>query len=183
MPQAGPSAPHGEQNADREAQALSRSAPMTEPAGDHPRVIAFPPLLFLSALVTGGLLHLAFPRTLLPPLVARLLGAALVVAALLLAGAARRAMVRAGTNVDPREPTTAIVSDGPFRFTRNPLYLSLVLLYLGGTLLIDGVAPLLVLAPVLIVLHVGIVRREERYLEDKFGDVYRAYRARVRRYL
>jgi protein-S-isoprenylcysteine O-methyltransferase Ste14 len=92
-------------------------------------------------------------------------------------------MVRAGTNVDPREPTTAIVTDGPFRYSRNPLYLSLVLFYLGGTLLIDGVAPLIVLVLVLLVLHFGIVRREEQYLEGKFGDVYRAYRARVRRYL
>src|SRR5262245_25480816 len=156
---------------------------MAEPGTDHPRVIAFPPLLFASTLVAGWLLHWAFPHRLLPPLPARVLGAALVVTALLLAASARRAMVRAGTNVDPREPTTAIVTDGPFRVTRNPLYMSLVLFYLGGTLLIDDFAPLVLLAPVLLVLHFGIVRREEQYLEDKFGDVYRAYRARVRRYL
>jgi protein-S-isoprenylcysteine O-methyltransferase Ste14 len=154
---------------------------VAEPETDHPRVIAFPPLLFASTLVAGWLLHLAFPHRLLPPLLARLLGVALVVIAFMLGSSARRAIVRVGTNVDPREPTLAIVTDGPFRYTRNPLYLSLVLFCLGGTLLIDGVAPLVVLVPALLVLHFGIVLREERYLEDKFGDVYRAYRVVVRR--
>src|SRR5262245_56845507 len=128
---------------------------MAEPGTDHPRVIAFPPILFASALVAGWLLHLVFPRRLMPALAARVLGVSLIAIAILVASSARRAMGRAGTNVDPREPTVAIVTDGPFGFTRNPLYLSLVLLYLGGTLLIDGVAPLLVLAPVLLVLHFG----------------------------
>jgi protein-S-isoprenylcysteine O-methyltransferase Ste14 len=156
---------------------------VAEPGTDHPRVIAFPPLLFVSTLVAGWLLHLGFPQRLLSALPARVLGVALVVAAFLLAAWARRAMVRAGTNVDPREPTLAIVTEGPFRHSRNPLYLSLIVFYLGGVLLIDGLAPLLLIVPLLLVLHFGIVRREEQYLEGKFGDVYRAYRVRVRRYL
>jgi len=156
---------------------------MSAPDADHPNVIAFPPLLFSATLVAGALLHLVFMRPLLPALPARIAGGVLAVACVLVARTARRAMKRAGTNVNPREPSLAIVSDGPFRVTRNPLYLCLIGFYLAGTLLVDGVAPLVLLPPLLGVLHYGIILREERYLEAKFGDAYRAYRVRVRRYL
>ena len=92
-------------------------------------------------------------------------------------------MRRAGTNVNPRDPTTAIVVEGPFRFSRNPLYLSLILAYLGITLLVNALWPLLLLPPLLVVLHWGVIAREERYLEAKFGESYRVYKARVRRWL
>jgi protein-S-isoprenylcysteine O-methyltransferase Ste14 len=90
---------------------------------------------------------------------------------------------RAGTNVDPRQPSLVLVTEGPFRFTRNPLYLALVGLYLGITLLLNAFWPWLFLLLLLVITHYGIVRREERYLEAKFGEAYRAYRDRVRRYL
>ncbi len=92
-------------------------------------------------------------------------------------------MRRAGTNVRPDQPTLALVFDGPFRFTRNPLYLAATGLYLGIALLVDALWPLLLLVPVLAVLRWGVVAREERYLEAKFGEPYRAYKARVRRWL
>jgi len=92
-------------------------------------------------------------------------------------------MKRAGTNIRPDQPTLAVVSDGPFRFTRNPLYLALTGLYVGITLLADALWPLLLLVPVLVVLQWGVVAREERYLEAKFGEPYRAYKARVRRWV
>jgi protein-S-isoprenylcysteine O-methyltransferase Ste14 len=92
-------------------------------------------------------------------------------------------MRRAGTNVSPRLPALAMVDSGPFRFTRNPLYVSLVGLYLGVTLLVDALWPLLFLIPAVLVTHYGIVLREERYLEARFADRYRAYRERVRRWL
>ena len=92
-------------------------------------------------------------------------------------------MKRAGTNIRPDQPTLAIVSDGPFRFTRNPLYLALTGLYAGIALLVNALWPLLLLAPVLAVLRWGVIAREERYLEAKFGEAYRAYRSRVRRWV
>jgi protein-S-isoprenylcysteine O-methyltransferase Ste14 len=100
-----------------------------------------------------------------------------------LARSAEAAMKRAGTNIRPDQPTLAVVSDGPFRFTRNPLYLALTGLYVGITLLADALWPLLLLVPVLVVLQWGVVAREERYLEAKFGEPYRAYKARVRRWV
>ena len=92
-------------------------------------------------------------------------------------------MHRAGTNIRPDLPTTALVTEGPFRFTRNPLYLGLTLMYAGIALLIPGTWPLLLLVPVLLVMRWGVIAREERYLERKFGEPYRAYLGRVRRWL
>ena len=88
-----------------------------------------------------------------------------------------------GTNVDPTLPTTAIVVSGPFRFSRNPLYLALTLVYSGLTLAFNVWWGVVVLIPLLAVMHRGVVVREERYLERKFGERYRQYRSRVRRYL
>lgn len=110
-------------------------------------------------------------------------GLALVVVAFALMLWGRRTLTSAGTNVDPKRPTTAIVTSGPYRFTRNPLYLGLALAYLGITLAVNTWWGIVVLAPLLLIMHAGVVRREERYLENKFGESYRQYRARVRRYL
>jgi protein-S-isoprenylcysteine O-methyltransferase Ste14 len=107
----------------------------------------------------------------------------LLVASGLLARSAEVVMKRAGTNIRPDQPTLAIVSDGPFQFTRNPLYLALTGLYVGITLLVDALWPLLLLVPVLAVLQWGVVAREERYLEAKFGEPYRTYKSRVRRWV
>ena len=95
----------------------------------------------------------------------------------------RRTMEAAGTNVNPSRPAKTIVSSGPFRFSRNPLYLSLTLMYLGLTLAVNTWWGFVALIPLIIVMHAGVVLREERYLEKKFGEPYRQYRSRVRRYL
>jgi protein-S-isoprenylcysteine O-methyltransferase Ste14 len=92
-------------------------------------------------------------------------------------------MKRAGTNVDPREPTTTIVTGGPYRFTRNPLYLSMTLVYAGITALANALPAALLLPAVLAFMRRGVIEREERYLERKFGDEYMDYKARVRRWI
>jgi protein-S-isoprenylcysteine O-methyltransferase Ste14 len=108
---------------------------------------------------------------------------AFTVGGLVIGGWGQRTMVKSGTNIDPREPALAIVTGGPFRFSRNPLYLSLTAFYLGITLLFNALWPLLLLIPVLITTHFGIVLREERYLERKFGETYLTYKRRVRRWV
>jgi protein-S-isoprenylcysteine O-methyltransferase Ste14 len=150
---------------------------------DSPQVLVFPPLLFGGTLVLGLAIHWIRPVPALPPLVARLLGLLILVLSGLLARSAEAAMKRAGTNILPSQPTLAIVTDGPFRFTRNPLYLATAGLYAGIALLVNALCPLVLLLPMLVVLDWGVVRREERYLEAKFGDSYRDYRARVRRWV
>jgi len=154
-----------------------------KPDLDHPEVIAFPPLLFAGALAAGIVLHLLNPHQALPPSVARLAGGLLLVAGAGLMSWGRQTMVRAETNVNPYMPALPLVTAGPFRYTRNQLYSSLTMLYLGISLLLNALWPILLAAPLLVVTHYGIVRREERYLEAKFGDDYRVYRARVRRWL
>jgi protein-S-isoprenylcysteine O-methyltransferase Ste14 len=153
-----------------------------QPKPDSPGVIVFPPVLFLGALGLGLLVHLAWPWHLATGALIRVAGGVLAVVSVALSRWASGTMRRAGTNVLPSQPTLSIVTDGPFRFTRNPLYVAGSLLYLGLTLIFNSVWPLVLFVPMLVVLDRGVIRREERYLEGKFGDVYLAYKARVRRW-
>ena len=153
------------------------------PSTDSPGVVVFPPFLFGGGLVLGFILHWFRPVQPAPPNFARPLGVLILVLSGALAFAGERVMRGAGTNVRPDQPTLALVAEGPFRFTRNPLYLASIGLYLGIVLLVDAVWPLLLLIPVLAVLRWGVVAREERYLAAKFGEPYRAYKARVRRWI
>ncbi len=94
-----------------------------------------------------------------------------------------REMKRAQTNVDPRKPTTAIVAEGPYRYTRNPLYVGMTLIYAGISALANALPPVLLLPAVFAVMRRGVIEREERYLERKFGDEYLRYKGQVRRWI
>jgi protein-S-isoprenylcysteine O-methyltransferase Ste14 len=152
-------------------------------SADAPGVVVWPPLLYLSALLVGVALHFLVPLTGLPTGLSRVAGGLLLAGGLALGAWGDRTMHRAGTNVHPSKPALALVEAGPFRFSRNPLYLGLTLIYAGVALLIPAVWPLLLLVPVLAVMTWGVVLREERYLERKFGESYRSYKARTRRWL
>src|SRR4051812_9393381 len=151
---------------------------------EHPGVPIHPPLFFLSALLLGVVID---DRLRPLPIFGhdrwRLFGLVAVVAGIGIVTAGRRVMVRHGTNVNPTQPTTTIVEAGPFRFTRNPLYCGLTLLYVGLSLVLNTWWSLFLLVPVWLVMHFAVVRREEAYLERKFGQTYVAYRERVRRYV
>jgi protein-S-isoprenylcysteine O-methyltransferase Ste14 len=150
---------------------------------DHPNVIAFPPVIYAVPLTAGILLQTLFPMNLLPPVGAYVLGGLSFILAGILAVSAFRKMRQVGTNVSPNQPTTAIVTDGPYRFTRNPIYLSLTLVYGSVSLVANALWPMLILPIVLILIDRGVIAREERYLEDKFGEEYMQYKARVRRWI
>jgi protein-S-isoprenylcysteine O-methyltransferase Ste14 len=96
---------------------------------------------------------------------------------------ARATMKRAGTNVRPDRPALAIVQDGPYRFTRNPMYLSLCVLQVSLGFLVGGWTIIACVVPLALVLHFGVILREERYLERKFGALYIQYRNGVRRWI
>jgi protein-S-isoprenylcysteine O-methyltransferase Ste14 len=149
---------------------------------DTPEIIAFPPLLFGGTMAIGLIAHWIHPLRPFPPIPSRVIGALLAAAGIALAKWGEKAQQRAGTNVDPRQPSTAIVVDGPYRFTRNPLYIGTTLIYLGVALLVDAAAPLLLLPLLLVLIDRGVIVPEERYLEAKFGEPYRAYRKEVRRW-
>ncbi|SAL51222.1 hypothetical protein AWB73_05354 [Caballeronia turbans] len=104
-----------------------------------------------------------------------------VVGAAMLAGAGL--FRRLGTSVPPSQPTTHIATTGPYRWTRNPMYLGIALIYGGLAIGFDGPIAFASLPLVLIVIQTQVVAREELYLEAKFGDDYRRYKAEVRRWL
>jgi protein-S-isoprenylcysteine O-methyltransferase Ste14 len=157
--------------------------PMGGRTPDAPGVLVWPPVLYAGAFLLGLVLARLLPIGRLPVLPARLAGMLCVVAGGAIARWGEVVMHRAGTNVRPDLPTTALVTEGPFRYTRNPLYVGLTLLYAGAGLLIPSIWPLLLLVPVLLVMRWGVIGREERYLARKFGEPYRTYLTRVRRWL
>lgn len=87
-----------------------------------------------------------------------------------------------GTGVLPTQPTLALATDGPYQFSRNPLYAA-IRVYLGVTLWVNGLALLLLMLPMVWLLHWSIVLREERYLASRFGSSYELYQITVRRWL
>lgn len=156
---------------------------MAENTPDNAGVIAPPPLLYLGPLLLGLLLQRVRPRAFLPPPVARPLGTLLTGSGLLLGGWAARTMLAAGTALDPAHPVTRIVTRGPFRFSRNPIYLAFTLLYVGVAALANTRWPVLFLPGVLAAIRRGVIAREERYLARKFGTAYTGYQTRVRRWI
>jgi protein-S-isoprenylcysteine O-methyltransferase Ste14 len=156
---------------------------MAMPGGrDTPRVIVFPPLLFGGALVLGLVLHVRWPLAEPLAFVARLTAAFLLALSVLLAKHAEAALGRVGSPIRPDRPTTAIATDGPFRFSRNPIYLATAGVYAAVSLFVPALWPLLLLPLVLVVLRFGVIAPEERYLEAKFGAAYTDYCRRVRRW-
>lgn len=154
------------------------------PSQDNAHVILPPPVLYLGAVVALVALRWLQPWPIFGASTFTLYaGAALIVLALGLGVWAVATLRMAGTNVDPRKSSTAIVTAGPFGYTRNPIYVGFAVLYLGITLALNcwwGVALLL---PTLVVMHIGVIRREEYYLERKFGGDYLRYKYNVSRYV
>jgi protein-S-isoprenylcysteine O-methyltransferase Ste14 len=145
-----------------------------------------PPLLFLAALALGCMLSFILPIG--PGLgqantLALVVGMIFVAIGFALAALSVRNFRRAGTSVVPGEPSTALVVVGPYQFTRNPIYIGLVLAYFGLAVMLTSVWVLLLLIPVLLILQRGVVEREEIYLERRFGEAYRKYKSRVPRWL
>ena len=150
---------------------------------DNPGVIAPPPLIFAGGLGAGLLANRVRRVPFLPERASRALGWPLVAAGISLGLWGLREMRRAGTNVDPYRPTTVIVERGPYRFTRNPLYVGMTLVYLGFSARANALPAIALLAAVLHLIHHHVIKREERYLERKFGEEYLGYKNRVRRWI
>jgi len=151
---------------------------------DTAQVIIRPPLGWGFAVIAGLALNWLVPLAFLPvDLPAGSLGAMMFILALALVAWAIFTITGTGSNVPTNLPTTAIVESGPHRFTRNPIYLGPFLGLIGLAIAFDNLWLLIMLVPFALVICYGVVAREEAYLERKFGDVYRGYRSRVRRWL
>lgn len=150
---------------------------------DHPDVIALPPLIYLVSILIGVGLHFVWPMSILPSSLAKWLGR--VVISLSVFGAIRtsREFRRWNTSFRSDRPTTTLIQTGPFRYTRNPFYLAACTLHLGIALRINSFWLLATLLLTFVVVTKGVIEREERYLERKFGSEYFRYKQSVRRWL
>jgi protein-S-isoprenylcysteine O-methyltransferase Ste14 len=142
-----------------------------------------PPLIYLAGFLVGVALELAFPIGALALAVAVICGVVGFGFWLALDGRAMLRFRRAGTGIAPTQPTTALVTSGPYRFTRNPMYLGMAFLYAAVALSVGVIWALALLPVVLLVVDRLVITREERFLQEKFGEEYLEYNRRVRRWL
>ena len=149
-------------------------------------VVVKPPILFAGAVLLGCLLSWIVPLG--PGLGSAntrglAAGGAIALFGFALMAVSVRQFRQAGTSVIPGEPSTVLLEIGPYRFTRNPIYIGFVIFYFGLAIMLTSAWMLLLLIPVLIILQRGVVEREEAYLQAQFGEAYRKYLARVPRWL
>jgi protein-S-isoprenylcysteine O-methyltransferase Ste14 len=141
-----------------------------------------PPPIYLTSIVAGLALEFFWPLRLVPPGLSLPLGAAAIVVALALFVTAVRTFRAAGTPVPGNQPTSAIVRTGPYRYSRNPIYLAFSLLQLGIALCVNSVWLLLTLIPAVLLMSLVVIPREEAYLEARFPAEYLPYKKSVRRW-
>jgi protein-S-isoprenylcysteine O-methyltransferase Ste14 len=146
---------------------------------------AFTPvaLIFILGLVGGVTVNLVLPVPIWPGVWVRLVGLAPLAVGALLFAWARSAFRHHQTSLMPWSPSTALVQDGPYSFSRNPIYLAFCTMYLGVSLVFNSGYVLVMLLVVLVLFDRTQIPREERYLEAKFGDEYTTYKAKVRRWV
>jgi protein-S-isoprenylcysteine O-methyltransferase Ste14 len=152
------------------------------PAGARPGILR-PPFVYAAAILAGVLLDIAWPLSFGARALRRPVGGSLVVVAVVLFVAAIRQLRAAGTPVPGKRPTTVLVRTGPYRISRNPIYLAFSLLHLGVAAWVGSWWLLATLVVSVTIVAAVVVPREERYLQERFGPTYRDYKASVRRWL
>ena len=153
-------------------------------ASSGPGIRIPPPAIYAAALAIGLVLNYLWTMSPLSGFSRYVIGAGVISVNLLIMPSVLRGFRRVGTPFfDLRKPASALITEGHYRFSRNPSYVSLTLLYLGIGILLNNGWILILVAPVLLVMDLWVVRREERHLEAKFGEEYLRYKASVRRWL
>lgn len=154
-----------------------------EPSAANPGLVR-PPLVYLGAIALGLLLHyLVWPVRLVPRAVSVPLGGTVILVAVALFLWAVRTFGIAGTPVPGNRPTTTIVRTGPYKYSRNPIYLSFTLFQLGVAFWVNSLWLLVILIPAVVLMSFVVILREEQYLEICFPSDYLPYKASVRRWL
>ena len=158
---------------------------MNDESRDTANIMLPAPVIYLGALALSVVAKLLFRSALLPSALAgvrRLGGVKLLVGGLALIGWSVRTMYRHDTSPLPEHPTETLVEDGPFGFSRNPIYLGMTMIYTGVTLLLNNLWGIVLLPAVLTAMRRGVIEREEEYLTERFGEPYIDYIRRVRRW-
>jgi protein-S-isoprenylcysteine O-methyltransferase Ste14 len=150
---------------------------------DAPKVRIVPPLVYLAGLVLGHLANRWLPLEVLPIHTGWAAGGILFALGFGLAASAMINFTRAGTTIRPDRASTSLVVAGPYKFTRNPMYLGLATAYLGLAIVDRSLVSLILLPVVLLIIRWAVIAKEEAFLERRFGSGYTDYKARVRRWL
>ncbi len=156
---------------------------MNDADKDNPEVIAMPPLIYLAFLLVGLALDYLWPVAVLPNGIQYIAGFAFATHGGIIVVFDLHQYRKAHTKLSTLKPTTSHITGGPFRVSRNPSFLSLCLLFVVIGIAADNLWVLGLLVPTLALMHYGVIFREERYLERKFGEEYLRYKASVRRWL
>jgi protein-S-isoprenylcysteine O-methyltransferase Ste14 len=150
---------------------------------EHAPIVVNPFLIYIGLGCAAAVLQILVPLPFIARASARLLGAIILVLNMLIGLPAVRSMFAARTSPNPHRPTTALVFAGPYRFTRNPMYIGLTLMYTGLAIFFQLTWGLALLPVVVLLITRWVIVPEETYLEQKFGDEYVTYKSRVRRWL
>lgn len=156
---------------------------MSRKVYEGPGLRIHPPVVYLLALLIGVGLSSLWPIPVLPGRWGVVIGILVIALGAAIMPAVVSRFRRAGTAFDPHKPASALITDGPYRFSRNPAYVALTLWYLGIGLLLNSACVLLLTIPPVLIMNQWAIPREERHLEAKFGEEYIRYKARVRRWL
>ena len=148
-----------------------------------PGIVIPPPVIYTFALLIGIGLNYLWPTSPLPGFWAFAAGAVLIIASILIMPPVLLRFRRAGTTFDVRKAASTLITEGPYRFSRNPTYVSLTLLYVGLGVIFNNAWILILVVPLFLVMDLWVVRREETHLEEKFGEAYIRYKSTVRRWL
>jgi protein-S-isoprenylcysteine O-methyltransferase Ste14 len=150
---------------------------------DSAHILAAPPFFFIIPLLIGVVLEYLIPTKIFSTLASIIIGLLFSWASLPYFILSLKSFFKAKTTFDARNSTTSLVTTGIYKISRNPAYLSLVLLYIGISFLINSIWILILVVPAFYSIQKFCIEREEKYLEGKFGDPYRAYKKQVRRWI
>jgi protein-S-isoprenylcysteine O-methyltransferase Ste14 len=165
------------------AQTRPENSAHAAPRSDHPGVRLPPPLVYVAAIVLGAGIHRLVPLRLLPAGLNDWVAGVLIVAGTVIGGLSVREFRKAQTAIRPDRSAAALVTAGPFRYGRNPMYLALSVLQAGIGIWMNNAWIVLLVIPVLAWINYRVVAREELYLRRSFGHAYLDYERRVRRWL
>lgn len=150
---------------------------------DSPNVVAMPPVIFLLGIGIGFALDLLIPMPFVAEAYDVTAGLFVIALGIVLIAWAVRSFTTAGTNVDVRQPSTSVVASGAYAWSRNPIYIGMALIVLGTAIWLNSLWILFSLVPIIPLIEYGVIRREEKYLEKKFGPTYLDYKTKVRRWI
>ena len=142
-----------------------------------------PPLIFLGFILVSAIIDYFYPLSFITAMPSKILGYGVIIVALLIVFIASRSFKKVKTNIEPWKPTSKIVSEGVFAYSRNPIYLAFALVPIGHGIILGSVGILLSLIPAVICTYFVAIKKEEQYLEQKFGSEYLDYKTKVRRWL